>query len=92
MQRIAAPLQCQCKSDAADEDGTAGEAVLKAHIIRARGNYGDKNERTLEGLEVYGIFFIGLGGWGKGRATVLGRHLRVCVPPLVSRTQTHFAA
>jgi hypothetical protein len=53
------------KSDAADEDGTAGEVVLKAYIIRARGNYGDKDDRTLEGITVYGVFLYSSGRLGE---------------------------
>ena len=53
------------KSDAADEDGTAGEVVLKAYIIRARGNYGDMDKRTLEGLTVYGQYLYRSGRLGE---------------------------
>ena len=53
------------KSDAAGEDGTAGEVVLKAYIIRARRNYGDKDERTLEGIFVYGEFLYRTGRLGE---------------------------
>ncbi len=53
------------KGDAADEDGTAGEVVLKAYIIRARGNYGDKDVRTLEGILVYGAFLYRSGRLGE---------------------------
>jgi hypothetical protein len=53
------------KSDAADRDGTAGEVVLRAYIFRARGNYGDKDKRTLEGIAVYGLFLHKLGRLGE---------------------------
>ena len=73
------------KADAAGVDGTAGEVVLKAHIFRARGNFGDQDKRTLEGILVYGLFLSRTGRLGEaeplfrealagGRATLGPKH------------------
>jgi hypothetical protein len=42
-----------------------GGLCSRAYIIRARGNYGDKDERTLEGLTIYGEFLHGSGRLGE---------------------------
>ena len=78
------------KGDAAGVDGAAGEVVLKACIIRARGNYGDKDERTLEGLAVYGTFLHWSGRLGEAeplyREALAGR--RATLGPMHTSTLT----
>ena len=42
-----------------DDDG--GEHVLKTYIRRSRRDFGDKDERTLEGISIYGQFLWRIG-------------------------------
>ena len=43
------------------KDDAGGEHVLKTYIRRSRRDFGDKDERTLQGISIYGRFLMKIG-------------------------------